>query len=202
MADIAQGNTNATTAPEVIPSPPNPPPDETPPQSDSNPPKKDPERDMYSTLAVWLTFCMVFLAIILQAIYTCTWLGEYDYNVQIARHVCILLWIVFLTWCYNFPKLMSDYYVFPESKATTFFIIGLTYVVTVILLLSDPTLDLLYRGNKGVKYTTMQGTRMLPKLEPRMLFNGIIGLYSAIGAVGVGFWTGMMYMWVSGIDNK
>ncbi|KAJ2289783.1 hypothetical protein IW141_003649 [Coemansia sp. RSA 355] len=97
---------------------------------------------------------------------------------------------------------MSDYYVFPESKATTFFIIGLTYVVTVILLLSDPTLDLLYRGNKGVKYTTMQGTRMLPKLEPRMLFNGIIGLYSAIGAVGVGFWTGMMYMWVSGIDNK
>ncbi|KAJ2552904.1 hypothetical protein IWW35_002101 [Coemansia sp. RSA 1878] len=90
---------------------------------------------------------------------------------------------------------MSDYYVFPESKATTFFIIGLTYVVTVILLLSDPTLDLLYRGNKGVKYTTMQGTRMLPKLEPRMLFNGIIGLYSAIGAVGVGFWTGMMYMW-------
>ncbi|KAJ2834996.1 hypothetical protein J3B01_003770 [Coemansia erecta] len=97
---------------------------------------------------------------------------------------------------------MSDYYVFPESKATTFFIIGLTYVVTVILLLSDPTLDLLYRGNKGVKYTTMQGTRMLPKLEPRMLFNGIIGLYSAIGAVGVGFWTGMIELDVAWHDTE
>ncbi|KAJ2502207.1 hypothetical protein GGH96_001279 [Coemansia sp. RSA 1972] len=162
---------------------------------------KGTERDAYSKVAVWLTFCMVFLAVILQAIYTCTWLGEYDYNVQIARHVCILLWIVFLTWCYNFPKLMSDYYIFPKSGTTTFFIVGLTYVVTVILLLSDPTLDLLYRGNKGVKYTTMQGTRMLPKLEPRKLFNGLIGLYSAIGGVGVGFWTGMLYRWVSGADN-
>ncbi|KAJ2501976.1 hypothetical protein GGH96_001502 [Coemansia sp. RSA 1972] len=159
------------------------------------------ERDVYSKIAVWLAFFMTSLAIILLAIYTCTWLGEYDYNVQIGRHVCILLWVVFLTACYNFPKLMSDYYIFPKSGTTTYFIVGLTYVVIVILLLADPTLDLLYKGNKGVKYITVQGTRTLPKLDPRKLFNAAIGLYSGLGVIGVGFWTGMLYRWVSGADN-
>ncbi|KAJ1746236.1 hypothetical protein LPJ58_005781, partial [Coemansia sp. RSA 1591] len=88
---------------------------------------------------------------------------------------------------------MSDYFIFPKSGTTTYFIIGLAYIVTMLLFLADPTLDLLYKGNKGVKYHDKQGTRTLPKLDPRKLFNGVIGLYTGIGVIGAGFWTCMLY---------
>ncbi|KAJ2328924.1 hypothetical protein IWW51_000922 [Coemansia sp. RSA 2702] len=69
-------------------------------------------------------------------------------------------------------------------------------------MLSDPTLELLYKGNIGIHYTTMQGSRTLPNLDPRQLFNAAIGIYSAIGGIGILFWAGMAYQWVSRVDDK
>ncbi|KAJ2359573.1 hypothetical protein H4S02_012216, partial [Coemansia sp. RSA 2611] len=90
---------------------------------------------------------MALLATTLLAIYTCTWLGEYEYNVQIARHVVILLWLFFLTMCYTFPKMWSAFYIFPKPSTTTFFLVGFAYVFAAVFMFSDPTLELLYKGN-------------------------------------------------------
>ncbi|KAJ2358338.1 hypothetical protein GGF43_000868, partial [Coemansia sp. RSA 2618] len=69
--------------------------------------------------------------------------------------------------CYQFPTMMNAYYMFPKKLTTSFFLVGLVYILTVMLLLADPRLDLLHKGTKGVHYTTTQGTRTLPKLDPQ-----------------------------------
>ncbi|KAI9470213.1 hypothetical protein BX667DRAFT_501758 [Coemansia mojavensis] len=169
--------------------------------ADPPPEKKYAERDWMSKTFVWLALIMTLLATTLLAIYTCTWLGEYEYNVQIAKHVAILFWVFWMALCHNMPAMCEQFYVFPKKKIPTFFLVGTVCILSTIFMLSDSILDLLYRGNRGVTYTTTQGTRVLPKLEPRPLFNGVIGLYSAIGAIGLGFWTATIYGWITGIDE-
>ncbi|KAJ2803621.1 hypothetical protein H4R21_001968 [Coemansia helicoidea] len=65
-----------------------------------------------------------------------------------------------------------------------------------IMFFSSTLLELLYMGNTGVTYTTMQGTRVLPKLDPRMLYNASIGIYSTIGGIGLIFWGLAGYSWI------
>ncbi|KAJ2766291.1 hypothetical protein IWQ56_003773 [Coemansia nantahalensis] len=149
-------------------------------------------------LLVVAQFCLALTITTLNATYVCTWLGEYEYNVQIAKDTVILFWLAALMWTFNFPKTFKQHWLFPDDPTTTYFLIGLVYVGTTIMFFSNTLLLLLYMGNKGVTYTTVQGTRVLPKLDPRMLYNASVWIYSVIGGVGVLFWGLSGYNWVAG----
>ncbi|KAJ2694360.1 hypothetical protein H4R19_005922 [Coemansia spiralis] len=165
---------------------------------DEKPKAEDPKvRPLPFRLLVVAVFCLALTITTLNATYVCTWLGEYEYNVQIAKHTVMLFWLFVMAWTFAFPMTFKSHWVFPKDDTGTYFLLGLVCVSTTILFFSNMLLPLLYKGNKGATYTTTLGTRVLPNLDPRMLYNASIWIYSVIGGIGLFFWGISGYKWVS-----
>ncbi|KAJ2803622.1 hypothetical protein H4R21_001969, partial [Coemansia helicoidea] len=120
----------------------------------------------------------------------------YEYNVQIAKDVVILFWLFMMAWTFNFQMTFDSQWMFPKDDTTTYSLIGFVCIATMIMFFSTTLLSLLYKGNIGVAYITVQGTRELPKLDPRMLYNASIGIYSTIGGIGLIFLGLAGYSWI------
>ncbi|KAJ2785190.1 hypothetical protein H4R18_000641 [Coemansia javaensis] len=166
------------------------------PEPDQTKPPKHLEGPFGKALTA-LVFAETLTITVLLSTYITTWLGEFEYNAQIAKHVVVLFWVTMVGWTYNFPGIFMSFWRYPDEEAYSHFIIGLVYVFSGCILFSDSILDLLYRGNIGATYT-VQGTRTLPRLDPAALFKAAISIYSCITATGIFFWGWASFKLVGG----
>ncbi|KAJ2507295.1 hypothetical protein GGI11_006401 [Coemansia sp. RSA 2049] len=145
-----------------------------------------PPRQREFVVAAWLVFCMTLASTSVIGVYVCTWLGEFGYNAQIAKHVCCLFWTLCVAWCFHPANRWVGHFKFPDSNPVTFFCIGIFYIVTMCFLFSDSVLEVLYKDQYGHRIE-IQGTRKTPDMTGHTAFIVATVLNAITGGIGVAF---------------
>ncbi|KAJ2400946.1 hypothetical protein GGI23_001717 [Coemansia sp. RSA 2559] len=145
-----------------------------------------PNREKLFVAAAWLVFCMTLASTSVIGVYVCTWLGEFGYNAQIAKHVCCIFWTLCIAWCFHPANRWVGHFKFPDSNPITFFCIGIFYIIMMFFLFSDSVLEVLYQDKYGSRIV-VQGTRKLPNMTGHTAFVIVTVFNAFTGATGVAF---------------
>ncbi|KAJ2559894.1 hypothetical protein EV175_000128 [Coemansia sp. RSA 1933] len=145
-----------------------------------------PPRKPVFVAAAWLVFLLTLASTCVIGVYVCTWLGEFGYNAQIAKHVCCLFWTLCIAWCFHPANRWVGYFKFPDSNPVTFFCIGIFYIIMMCFLFSDSVLEVLYKDQYGQRIV-IQGTRKLPNLTGHTAFVIAAVFNAATGVIGIAF---------------
>ncbi|KAJ1771161.1 hypothetical protein IW140_004499 [Coemansia sp. RSA 1813] len=145
-----------------------------------------PPRKTAFVVAAWLVFLMTLASTCIIGVYVCTWLGEFSYNAQIAKHVCCLFWALCVAWCFQPGNRWVWHFKFPDSNPVTFFCIGILYIVMMCFLFSDSVLEALYKNQYG-NDIEIQGTRKTPNISGHTAFLVVTIFNAFTGGIGVAF---------------
>ncbi|KAI9505266.1 hypothetical protein BX070DRAFT_221800, partial [Coemansia spiralis] len=156
-------------------------------------PPKNPRSALFVRVAVWSVAAMQTVVAVLTAVFTCTWIGGFTYNAQVARHAFTVPWLVLTAYCLKPGNAFEKHFKFPDNHSLTFLIITILYIVVMSSSFSDDLLPLLYKGGAGIDYNKAAGTRQPPKIKPRQLYVVLIVMNTLTGVFGIGLFA---YAWV------